>query len=124
MINKNLDELLIASMHPENSEIEKPEAELVVAARQMIGLRKRQLTERSNLLQNFMQFFKLDLRVYPVGISVLLLFGLVLFLREQHYSNHNGTVISQAESMLSLKNSTISVNSNTMLTSTPTGLRN
>lgn len=124
MPDKNLDELLIASMHPENSEIEKPEAELVIAARQMIGLRKRQLTERSALLQNLLQFFKPDLRVYPVGISVLLFFGLVLFLSEQHYSNHSAVAISQAEDMLSLKNSTISVNSNTMLTSTPTGLRN
>lgn len=124
MMERNLDTLLNASMRPENSGIEKPDADLVIAARQMVGLRKREAADPSLFFSQLVQFLKLELRVYPVGISVLLFFGLLLFLNEPNYGGHGSTVISQAENILSLKNSTISVNSNTMLTSTPTSLRN
>lgn len=120
---KNFEKLLKESMNPENAGVESPDVNLVFTARQMIGLRKRENTEKHAFIKNLLSFFKLELRLYPVGISVLLLFGLLFYFNEPNYGGSGTSVISQGEEILSLRNTTISVNSSTMLTSIPTNLR-
>lgn len=120
---KNFENLLRENMNPENSGIEAPDADLVFAARQMIGLRKREPSETYGYLHNLLRFFRMELRLYPVGISVLLLFGLIFYFNEPNYGSSGASVISHGDEILSLRNTTISVNSSTMLTSIPTNLR-
>ncbi|MBL7933266.1 MAG: hypothetical protein JNL60_15275 [Bacteroidia bacterium] len=117
---KNFEKLLRENMSPENSDIDAPDAELVFTARQMIGLRKREPLEKFGFIQNILHFFRTELRLYPVGISVLFLFGLVFYFNEPNYGTQGTAVMSGGNEILSLRNTTISVNSSTMLTSIPT----
>lgn len=121
---QEMEELLKKQMHPGNSGIQQPDLEWVFAARQMIGLRKHQEPPMRSLWESLLTFFKQDLRLYPVGISVLLVFGLMFYLTEPRYTPSQDASIAQSDAILSLGHTTISVNSSTMLTSTPTRLRN
>ncbi|PBQ33297.1 hypothetical protein CNR22_16450 [Sphingobacteriaceae bacterium] len=117
---KELDNFLGEILSVEASEIESPNPALIFAARERVLARKKVETANTSFLERFLLFFKLDFKFYHVGLSLLLISAGIFYLNEPNYtSNSAGNFISYDES-LSIKNTTISVNSSTMLTSIPT----
>lgn len=117
---KELDNFLGEIMSAEASDIESPNPALLFAARQRVMARKKVTEEKISLLERLLLVFKVDFKFYHVGLSVLLISAGIFYLNEPNYStNSAGSFIGYDES-LSIKNTTISVNSSTMLTSIPT----
>jgi hypothetical protein len=122
--NKNIHELLSNRMASEAADIETPGLLHVIAARNAVLARKKVAKEKTNFLSRILPFFNPDLKFYHLGISVLLITFSTIYITETHYSPTGSPGFSDhSYNNLSIKNSTISVNSSTMLTSIPT-LRN
>jgi len=122
--NKNIHQLLAGRMAVEEADIETPDLSHVMQARNAVMARKKAVTEKKSFFAGIFSFFNPDLKFYHLGISVLMIVFSTVYITETHYSNGNGAGFSDhSYNTLSIKSSTISVNSSTMLTSIPT-LRN
>lgn len=117
---KELDNFLGEILSAEASDIESPNPALIFAARQRVMARKQVAEEKISFTERLLLFFKLDFKFYHVGLSLLFISAGIFYLNEPNYNaNGSGSFIHYDES-LSIKNTTISVNSSTMLTSIPT----
>jgi hypothetical protein len=117
---KHFEKILRGAMSTEELEMETPDLSLVQNARRMVEARKKPTIEKQDFFSNLLAFFKLELKFYHVGVSVLLVSGALFYMNEPNYGSANVSVLSHDDGILSLKNTTISVNSSTMLTSIPT----
>jgi hypothetical protein len=118
--NKDLEKLLGEMLSPDTADIESPHASLVYTAREKILARKKVVREPVFSFSRIIEFFKLEFRFYHVGLSVLLISIGMFYVNDSNYSSQNSPGFSQYNDALSIKNTTISVNSSTMLTSIPT----
>jgi hypothetical protein len=121
--NKNIHDLLANSMDWRNSEVEAPGLEHVVSARNAVMARKKTVGEKKNFLAGMLDFLNFDLKFYHIGLTVVLLMVGSFYISETSYTPGGACFSEQNLNTLSIKSSTISVNSSTMLTSIPT-LRN
>lgn len=104
--------------------MEAPPLSRMTAARNTVMARKKTIKQKSIFSLRFLTFLSPNLKFYPLGISMLMIALGAIYMTETHYSA--GTVPGFSDnncSTLSVKSSTVSVNSSTMLTSIPT-LRN
>ncbi len=116
----HFEELLKESLSHDTAGIAAPDPLLVFEARQKVLSRKKEARSPRHLMQNILQFFTLELRFYHVGLSLLLISAGFFYVNEPNYSGHVNSELSAYHDALSTANSTISVNSSTMLTSIPT----
>jgi hypothetical protein len=118
---KDLEKLLGEMMSPEATEIQSPDLGYMYKARAAVAARKKsEVAERAGFFEKLFLFFKLDFKFYHVGLSVLLIFAGIFYMTEPNYSAGNSQGFMEYHEALSIKNTTISVNSSTMLTSIPT----
>lgn len=118
--NKDFEKLLGEILSPDASDIESPHPSLVYNAREKVLARKKVVREPVFSFSSLIQFFKLEFRFYHVGLSVLFISIGLFYVNEPNYSDPGSSGFSQYNNSLSIKNTTISVNSSTMLTSIPT----
>ncbi len=122
--NPNIHDLLASRMDWRKSESEAPGLDHVQNARNAVMARKKTAVEKRSFIQGFVTFLNFDLKFYHLGISVLLLMVGSFYISETSYGTAGGAAFSEQNiTTLSIKGSTVSVNSSTMLTSIPT-LRN
>lgn len=118
---KDLEKILGEIMSPENTEIQSPDLAYMYEARAKVMARKKVSKEHTmGLIERFILFIKLDFKFYHVGISLLLVSAGIFYVTEPNYSSGNPAGLIEYQEALSIKNTTISVNSSTMLTSIPT----
>ena len=117
--NSNVEKLLRELMSPGASEIESPHTALVYKARESVLARKKEVREPVFSLSRLISFFRMELKFYHVGMSLLLVSAGVFYFTEPSY-NPAGTSRFIPHDALSITNTTVSVNSSTMLTSIPT----
>lgn len=118
--NKEFEKFIGEIMSAEATDIEMPHPSHVWEARAKIMERKKIVKERSTLLESFISFFRLDFKVYHVGLSLLFISAGIFYLNEPTYSSSGASDFIQYNEALSIQNTTISVNSSTMLTCIPT----
>ena len=118
--NKDLENFLGELMSADASGISAPSPALVAEARQKVLLHKKQVKKRSSISDLFTFLSGLNVKLYHVGISVLLVSAGIFYLNEPSYHSGDSSGFMQYKESLSITNTTISVNSSTMLTSIPT----
>lgn len=116
----DLEKLLKEAMSPCEADVEMPDPSLVHHAREIVRSRKKTVTERYGFFTLLTEFFKLELKFYHVGLTVLLISAGIFYVNEPNYNNTDAAGLIQYNEALSIKNNTTSVNSSTMLTSIPT----
>ena len=117
---KDLEKFLEEIMSAEVTDIQSPHLSLVNEARQKIFTRKKIVREEVSLLNRLILFFTRDFKFYPIGLSLLLISGGIFYISEPDYNTDSATHFMNYNEVLSITNTTISVNSSTMLTSIPT----
>jgi hypothetical protein len=118
--HKDYEKFIADIMSTDTSDIQSPAPSLVIAAREKVFLRKKTIHIEISVLDQVMAFFKLNFKFYHVGLSALLICGGMLYLNEPNYNSKNAAGFMDYKEALSITNTTISVNSSTMLTSIPT----
>jgi hypothetical protein len=118
--NKDLENLLRDVLSPDGSDIESPHPSLVYNAREKVLHKKNPIREPGFSFRDLIVFFKLEFKFYHVGVSFLLICAGVFYVNEPDYSGSGSASLNPYNDALSIKNTTISVNSSTMLTSIPT----
>jgi hypothetical protein len=118
--NRDLERFLEDTMAVDGMDISVPHPSLMYEARQKIAARKKPVVENRNIFLILLDFLKLELKFYHVGLSIMLIFAGVFYFNEPNYNTVNTSDLIYDHSSLSIKNTTISVNSSTMLTSIPT----
>lgn len=118
--HKDFEKFIAEAMSTGTSEIQNPSSSLVLTAREKVFARKKTIHIEISLFDQLMAFFKLNFKFYHVGLSALLICGGMLYLNEPNYNSKNATGFMDYKEALSITNTTISVNSSTMLTSIPT----
>lgn len=116
----HLENFLKDSLTPERSEFFRPDPLLVFEARQKVLSRKKSIRNSLNFFDSVFAFFKLELRFYHVGLSLLIISGGMFYLNEPNYRGSDATGLIPYSEALSINNTTVSVKSSTMLTSIPT----
>lgn len=123
MESKQMDAFIKKAMDTEAMNMTVPGPELVSAARHRVISRKKVQPKESNWLGLF-AFVRHHLKFYQVGVSVLVTCLCLFYSIEINVQSRGGHNMGNYNvSALSIKNTTISVNSSTLLTSIPT-LRN
>jgi|GEM_PF-2924399 len=117
---KDFRNFLSEMMSAEASDIESPNPALVFAARDRVLARKKVMKEHLNFFDKLLLFFRLDFKFYHVGLSLLIISAGFFYVNEPNYTSDNSSSFSSYSEALSITNTTISVNSSTMLTSIPT----
>ena len=124
MERNTLDDLIKKAMSEEMMDIPAPDLRLVSAARNKIATRKIPVAPANGFYDWMVALVKDRLKFYQVGFSVLVTCLCLFYSIEISVDSRNSHGFSNySVSSLSIKNSTISVNSSTILTSIPT-LRN
>lgn len=119
-----MDHFLADIMATDHSEIQAPDLSAMTGAREKIMARKKAEKENKSFMAGLIAFFNLELKLYHLGISVLLMMMGTFYITESHYSTGGGQNPGDPNfNTLSIHNTTLSINSSTMLTSIPT-LRN
>jgi hypothetical protein len=119
MENKDLEKLLRMTMSVNKAGIDAPDPSLVFEARKKIQARRRTTFELHDFITLVLNFFRQELRVYHLGLTILVIFVGMFYVNEPNYNSGTTSGIHYDDA-LSIKNSTVSVNSSTMLTSIPT----
>lgn len=118
-----MDHLIRKVMDTEAMEMETPGRDLVAAARKKVAARKPALPPDNRLFDWFF-LLRHKLRFYQLGATVLLTCLCLFYSIEVNLESRSTPGFSNySPNSLSIKNTTISVNSPTILTSIPT-LRN
>jgi len=117
---KDFEKFLTEMMSAEATDIQSPHASLVYGARETILARKKIINEQPGFPERFINFFRLDFKFYHVGLSLLLISAGIFYVSEPNYTTNDASGFIHYDEALSIKNTTISVNSSTMLTSIPT----
>ena len=118
-----MDNLIKKAMALDAMGIHEPDAGLVREARRKVMARKKQ-PERTSVLHAFFLLLRHRLKFYQVGVSVLITCVCLFYSIEMNVQSRSGQSLdADNANILSIKNTTISVNSSTILTSIPT-LRN
>lgn len=107
-------------MSPYGADMDMPDPSLVYNARAIVQARKKTAAERPGLLSMLAAFFKLELRFYHVGLTVLLISAGIFYVNEPNYNSADAAGLVHYNDVLSIQHTTVSVNSSTMLTSIPT----
>ena len=118
--NNDFEKHLAAFMSVEASDILNPDISLGAAARKKVAERKKTIRIEISFLDQLIAFFRCDLKFYHVGISALLLTAGLFYMNEPSYTSGVNAGFMEYKDALSITNTTISVNSSTMLTSIPT----
>lgn len=118
--NKDFEKYLGELMSVEASYMPSPAAALVFEARKKVAARKKNIRIEISFIDQLIAFFRCDLKFYHVGVSVLLLTAGLFYVNEPNYSSGVNSGFMEYQEALSITNTTISVNSTTMLTSIPT----
>jgi len=122
--NRKMDHFLAGIMATDNSGVQAPGLSAMMGAREKIMARKKTGNENKSFMAGVIAFFNLELKLYHLGISVLLMMMGTFYITESHYSSSGGQNPGDPNfNTLSIHNTTLSINSSTMLTSIPT-LRN
>lgn len=118
-----MEHLIKKAMAVDAMGMNEPDAELVSAARRQVMARKKQ-PEKSSMMDTFFMLLRYRLKFYQVGVSVLITCVCLFYSIEMNVQSRSGQSLGDDHAnILSIKNTTISVNSSTILTSIPT-LRN
>jgi hypothetical protein len=125
---KDMDNLIRKAMAVDAMGINEPDARLVSEARRKVMARKKQPDsyrgENPSVLSAFFMLLRYRLKFYQVGVSVLVTCVCLFYSIEMNVQSRSGQSLgAEHANILSIKNTTISVNSSTILTSIPT-LRN
>ncbi len=125
MERKDIDNLIKKAMALDAMDLEEPGMDLVKQARNKVMMRKRAPEATGpELFDGLFVFLRHQLKFYQVGFSVLVTCVCLFYSIEMNVESRNGHDLSNYNSnALSIRNTTISVNSSTILTSIPT-LRN
>ena len=114
-----LDDLLYASFSVEK--LSTPDLSLVEKARRQVQLRKKNQTiERHPLFEKILAILHLRIKVYHLGLCMVLVFAGFLFVNENNYSVPGDSGVGSYHAEMSAQNTTVCVSSSTMLTSIPT----
>ena len=116
----DFEKFLTERMSVEATDIQSPHSFLAFEARERVLARKKITSEQPGFLEKCIHFFRLDFKFYHVGLSLLLISAGVFYVNEPNYTNNDSSAFNHYDEALSIKNTTISVNSSTMLTSIPT----
>ncbi len=119
--NKAFEKLIRDSMSIDALEIKEPELSLVEEARKKILLRKKTQQKETRSFNWLIEVIQAKLKLYQVGVSVLLTFICFAYSLDTVENKSNVSVSGNYNNeMITAKNTTISVNSSTLLTSIPT----
>ncbi|WP_317900226.1 hypothetical protein [Aurantibacillus circumpalustris] len=118
--NKDLDKYLGELMSVEALDMVACDISLVLAARKKVAARKKTIRVEISFIDQLTGFFRFDLKFYHVGVSVLLISAGLFYVNEPNYNSSVNAGFMEYKDALSITNTTISVNSTTMLTSIPT----
>jgi hypothetical protein len=122
MENNILEKL--AGTHLNHEHVEQPDLLLVFEARRAVEMRKKKKQAVPRMLAALDAFSNLRVRLYPAVMTVILaVMGTYYFTGLSDVSHEHSSLLDESAQVFSIRNSTISVISNTMLTSIPT-LRN
>jgi len=120
MENSALNEFIREHLSPERPPQASPDPLLVFEARQTV-LNHGKKSQTGQWLQAVSSFFTTEVRMYHLGISMLLMFFSFFYCQRINESSINTSSLSHySEDAFALTNHTISVTSSTMLTSIPT----
>lgn len=108
------------AMSAEHADIPMPPYSLVQPARAKIMLRKVTELNKPGFFEQLAAFLRFHVRVYHLGLSLLLICTGFLYISQPDYTMGDQAGLGQYKEALSITNTTISVNSTTMLTSIPT----
>jgi hypothetical protein len=117
---KDFEKLLTNALSYHSSGIESPDPSLIFDARRVVMARKKQVKEPMDLFAMLLAFFKMELKVYHVGLCLLLFSAGFFYVKEPSYTDTGTVGLTGYRDALSTQNTTISVNSSTLLTSIPT----
>lgn len=118
---REVDDLLNEHLSATAIEFEAPALSAMNEARFLIAARKKTTEKKENIFVYWWRLLMPDLKLYPIGMSLLIICACTIYFNDSSYSS--ATVHGMAlnnENALSIKNTTISVTSSTMLTSIPT----
>ena len=118
--SKDLEKLLEETMSAEATDVQVPHPTFFYEAREKVAARKKLATAQAGFLDQLAAFFRFHLKFYHVGLCLLLISGGVLYVSEPSYTSVGSSGFIPSGDALSIQNTTISVNSSTMLTSIPT----
>ena len=116
----HFEHFLKDALSSERSKIIHPDSLLVFEARQKVLSRNKPIKNSIRFFDSLFTFFKLELRFYHVGLSLLIISGGAFYLNEPNYRNSDASGLIPYSETLSINNTTVSVKSSTMLTSIPT----
>jgi hypothetical protein len=120
--HQDTDLLLHRLLSPDSADLPSPALALVQKARESVISRKNVQRPGPAFLNHLLSFFRLDLKFYHAGLCLLLLFGGICYMNAPSYNSADPSGFIHSSEILSVKHSTVSVNSSTMLTSIPTNL--
>lgn len=115
---KEFEKLLSEGMCVED--IRVPDVAFMYDARARVLAKRKNSTARPGLLEMLLHFFGKELRLYHLGVSALLVSAGIFYLNEPNYAGGGDAELIGFRQEMSIHNTTISVNSSTMLTSIPT----
>ena len=115
-IEKHLGEL----MSVEAIDVPNPDLSLVNAARNKVAARKKTIRIQISFFDQLIAFLRFDFKFYHLGVSLLLISAGIFYVNEPNYNSGVSGGFIEYKEALSITNTTISVNSTTMLTSIPT----
>lgn len=116
--------LIKKAMDPDRMGLEEPSPDLVRFAREKVMARKKAPEKKSRFFDLLFVFLNRQLKLYQVGFSVLVTGVCLFYSIEINVESRNSSgFINDNPNTLSIKNTTLTVNSSTLLTSIPT-LRN
>lgn len=119
-----MDHLIKKAMALDAMELNEPGADLVAEARSRVMARRKKAEKTGGLFGSLLMLMRYHLKFYQVGFSVLLTCICLFYSIEMNVESRAGHDLSNYNNnALSIRNTTISVNSSTLLTSIPT-LRN
>ena len=105
----------------ESSSLPCPDPLLVFEARQTVINRGKKRAAGQHWAQGILAFLTTEVRMYHLGISMLLVFFSFFYFQGFNQATHsNSSFAHYSEDAFALTNHTISVTSSTMLTSIPT----
>ena len=118
---RDVDDMLYHHLSANAIEFEAPSLSAMNEARFLIAARKKTDEKKENIFIYLWQLLIPDLKLYRIGMSVLIICAFTIYFKDTRYSSASASdLIVNNQNGLAIKNSTISVTSATMLTSIPT----
>ena len=118
---REVEDLLFEQMSANAIEFEAPSLSAMNEARFLIAARKKTTEKKESIFVYLWRLLIPDLKLYPIGMSVLIICACTIYFKDTSYTPSSASdLILNNQNALSIKNSTISVTSATMLTSIPT----